>query len=53
MKCYIGNCTTFEDCRRPELISDCPNDQAYDACLSIIVQKGNNYQLYNHMIRRG
>ena len=42
MKCYIGNCTTFEECRRPELISDCPNDQLYDACTSIIVQKGKS-----------
>ena len=41
MQCYIGNCTTFEDCRRPELISDCPNDKLYDACLSVVVQKGN------------
>ena len=42
MKCYVGNCTTFEECRRPELISDCPNDQLYDACTSIIVQKGKS-----------
>ena len=40
LQCYIGNCTSMEACRRPELVTDCPHDQAYDACLSIIVQKG-------------
>ena len=45
MQCYIGNCTTFEDCRRPELISDCPNDKLYDACISIVVQKGNHHTI--------
>ena len=45
MRCYIGNCSTFEECRRPELVADCPNDQAYDACLSTIVQKGINLYL--------
>ena len=40
LQCYIGNCSAWEDCRRPELVADCPHDQAYDACLSIIVQKG-------------
>ena len=40
LQCYIGNCTSMEECRRPELVTDCPHDQAYDACLSIIVQKG-------------
>ena len=56
MRCYIGNCSTFEECRRPELVADCPNDQAYDACLSTIVQKGINlylsfyfYQLSLHL----
>ena len=41
MQCYIGNCSSFEECRRPDLISDCPNDRLYDACISIVVQKGN------------
>ena len=40
LQCYIGNCSSMEACRRPELVTDCPHDQAYDACLSIIVQKG-------------
>ena len=37
-------------------MADCPNDQAYDACLSTIVQKGINlylsfyfYQLSLHL----
>ena len=43
LQCYIGNCSAWEDCRRPELVADCPHDQAYDACLSIIVQKGRAF----------
>merc|ERR1712066_566525 len=39
MSCYVGNCTTFEDCRSEHLISDCPSDKEYDACLAYIVQK--------------
>ena len=41
MQCYIGNCTSFEDCRKLEMIADCPTDQAYDACLTNIDRKGN------------
>eukprot|EP00092_Neocalanus_flemingeri_P042982 GFUD01047211.1.p1 GENE.GFUD01047211.1~~GFUD01047211.1.p1 ORF type:complete len:145 (+),score=27.58 GFUD01047211.1:100-534(+) len=41
MQCYIGNCTTWQDCRSLQLIADCPPDQAYDACLTSIDQKAN------------
>merc|ERR1711892_1298478 len=41
MRCYIANCTRYEDCRTLELISDCPTDQAYDACLTHIDRKAN------------
>ena len=39
MRCYVGNCTSLEDCRREELISDC-SSRDYDACITTIVQKG-------------
>ena len=39
MSCYVGNCTSLEDCRREELISDC-SSRDYDACITTIVQKG-------------
>ena len=100
LQCYIGNCTSFEDCRQDlglhlllsylqlflvfspkpaviqryykevqiyyrkaakerqmansdpltfrneELIQNCPRDQAYDACLTIIDRKGKKQELY-------
>jgi len=39
MQCYTGNCTTFKECRRPELVQDCPDP--YDACITEIVQKAH------------
>ena len=39
MSCYVGNCTTLENCRREELISEC-SSRDYDACITTIVQKG-------------
>ena len=38
-RCYVGNCTSLEDCRREELISEC-SSRDYDACITTIVQKG-------------
>ena len=54
LQCYIGNCTSMEACRRPELVTDCPHDQAYDACLSIIVQKGRLLKKWSliHLFKR-
>ena len=49
LQCYIGNCTSMEACRRPELVTDCPHDQAYDACLSIIVQKGRPLTVFIYL----
>ena len=39
MSCYVGNCTTLENCRRETLISEC-SSRDYDACITTIVQKG-------------
>jgi len=41
MQCFTGNCTTFQECRRLEMIADCPSDQVYDACLTMIDQKAH------------
>merc|ERR1711976_470312 len=41
MQCFIGNCTSFQECRHLGLVSDCPTDQEYDACLTDIVQKAH------------
>ena len=39
LQCYVGNCSSWEDCRRPGLITDCPPDHHYTACLTFIDQK--------------
>merc|ERR1712029_371531 len=41
MQCFTGNCTTYEECRDLSLIADCPDDQAYDACLTYVDQKAH------------
>ena len=45
-QCYTGNCTTFADCRRVELVQDCPDP--YDACITEIVQKGDILTFTRH-----
>ena len=45
MQCFTGNCTTYEECRDLSLIADCPDDQAYDACLTYVDQKGKNFAI--------
>ena len=44
MSCYVGNCTTLENCRRETLISEC-SSRDYDACITTIDQKGMTYDL--------
>ena len=39
LQCYVGNCSSWEDCRRPGLITACPTDHHYTACLTFIDQK--------------